>query len=362
MSNAPATGGGVGLPQCRSILSRTQPSRESDHLIAAIGAYISPVTSTRYFSYHGAIILFMNPAPSIALLNQSVADELLAVHQYMYFHIHLDDQGFAPLATLFKRTAITEMGHVEALAERILFLKGDVEMSLAAPVEKIADPAAMLAKARQMEESSANAYNQAALECAICWARPARWRNPARTPITRPPWSAPRALTPPPSRSSSGSLATKKATSPNSTASWKTSNASARATWRCSLSRRRQPAKRPSISGDGNPQSPPLRPATRPLSHTFRPTTEITDRAPPACCTGSSPPALAPRPEAPRKSSPPTRAAGTSSTTRNWAAQPRRTRRPQDAPQPPWLAPQSLLPEKSPSGSRYRRRRKESQQ
>jgi len=50
--------------------------------------------------------------------------------------------------------------------ERILFLKGDVEMAPAAPVEKIADPAAMLAKARQMEESSANAYNQAALECA----------------------------------------------------------------------------------------------------------------------------------------------------------------------------------------------------
>lgn len=108
----------------------------------------------------------MNSARSIALLNQSVADELLAVHQYMYFHMHLDDQGFAPLATLFKRTAITEMGHVEALAERILFLKGDVEMSLTAPVEKIVDPAAMLAKARQMEESSANAYNQAALECA----------------------------------------------------------------------------------------------------------------------------------------------------------------------------------------------------
>jgi len=108
----------------------------------------------------------MKPARSIALLNQSVADELQAVHQYMYFHMHLDDQGFGPLATLFKRTAITEMGHVEALAERILFLKGDVEMSTAAPVEKITDPAAMLAKARAMEESSANAYNQAALECA----------------------------------------------------------------------------------------------------------------------------------------------------------------------------------------------------
>lgn len=108
----------------------------------------------------------MDAAKSIALLNQSVADELQAVHQYMYFHMHLDDQGFAPLAALFKRSAITEMGHVEVLAERILFLKGDVEMAAAAPVEKIVEPAAMLAKARQMEESSALAYNQAALSCA----------------------------------------------------------------------------------------------------------------------------------------------------------------------------------------------------
>jgi bacterioferritin len=108
----------------------------------------------------------MKREQSIALLNKSVADELCAVHQYIYFHVHLDDQGFAPLAALFKRTAITEMGHVEALAERILFLKGEVEMSLAEPVAKITDPAAMLAKAREMEESSARDYNQAALECA----------------------------------------------------------------------------------------------------------------------------------------------------------------------------------------------------
>lgn len=61
----------------------------------------------------------MNSEQSLGLLNKSVADELAAVHQYMYFHFHLDDQGFAPLAKLFKRTAIAEMGHVEALAERI---------------------------------------------------------------------------------------------------------------------------------------------------------------------------------------------------------------------------------------------------
>jgi bacterioferritin len=107
----------------------------------------------------------MANAKSIALLNKAVADELQAVHQYLYFHFHLDDQGFQPLSLLFKRTAIQEMGHVELLAERVLFLKGDVEMVPAGPVEKILDPAAILVKAMEMEQESIRSYNQAALEC-----------------------------------------------------------------------------------------------------------------------------------------------------------------------------------------------------
>jgi bacterioferritin len=107
----------------------------------------------------------VNSEQSIGLLNKSVADELAAVHQYMYFHFHLDDQGFAPLAKLFKRTAIAEMGHVEALAERILFLKGDVQMTASAPVETLTDPAAMLAKAIAMEQGSVSDYNFAAQAC-----------------------------------------------------------------------------------------------------------------------------------------------------------------------------------------------------
>ncbi|MGB9459051.1 MAG: ferritin-like domain-containing protein [Bryobacteraceae bacterium] len=108
----------------------------------------------------------MAKAKSIHLLNKSVADELQAVHQYMYFHFHLDDQGFKPLSQLFKRVAIQEMGHVELLAERILFLKGDVEMVPAGLVEKILEPEAILLKAMAMEQDSARAYNQAAIECA----------------------------------------------------------------------------------------------------------------------------------------------------------------------------------------------------
>ena len=107
----------------------------------------------------------MNRKKSIDLLNHAAADELHAVHQYMYFHFHLDDQGFGPLAMLFKRTAIEEMMHIELLAERILFLKGEVELVAAGAVEKINDPQGMLLKAAQMEQSSAAFYNKAAAEC-----------------------------------------------------------------------------------------------------------------------------------------------------------------------------------------------------
>lgn len=107
----------------------------------------------------------MNKQRSIDLLNRAVADELAAVHQYMYFHFHLDDQGFGPLSNLFRQTAIQEMGHVEKLAERILFLKGDVKMAAGAQVETILEPGQMVAKATQMEEEGAVYYNKAALEC-----------------------------------------------------------------------------------------------------------------------------------------------------------------------------------------------------
>lgn len=102
---------------------------------------------------------------SIELLNKAVADELTAVHQYMYFHFHCDDQGYDLLAGLFKRTAIEEMLHVEKLAERILFLKGEVEMKTSADVKKITNVEEMLKLAAKMEEQSAMDYNKWANEC-----------------------------------------------------------------------------------------------------------------------------------------------------------------------------------------------------
>lgn len=103
---------------------------------------------------------------SIELLNKAIADELNALHQYMYFHFHCDDQGYDLLAGLFKRIAIEEMIHVEKLAERILFLKGEVEMNATGDVKKIHDVKKMLEMATAMETSSADDYNKWANECA----------------------------------------------------------------------------------------------------------------------------------------------------------------------------------------------------
>jgi len=97
----------------------------------------------------------MRQEKSIKLLNKTIADELSAVHQYMYFHFLCDDHGYDLLAGLFKKTAIEEMGHVEKAAERILFLKGEVELKSAMDVEKIHDVKKMLQLASKMEDESA---------------------------------------------------------------------------------------------------------------------------------------------------------------------------------------------------------------
>ncbi|MHC4209421.1 MAG: ferritin-like domain-containing protein [Planctomycetota bacterium] len=103
---------------------------------------------------------------SIELLNRAVADELSAVHQYMYFHFHCDDQGYDLLAGLFKKTAIEEMLHVERAAERILFLNGEVEMKTPEEVQKIQDVRSMLERASAMEHQAVRDYNGWANESA----------------------------------------------------------------------------------------------------------------------------------------------------------------------------------------------------
>lgn len=103
---------------------------------------------------------------SIELLNKAVADELSAVHQYMYFHFQCDDQGYDLLASLFKRTAIEEMMHIEKIADRILYLKGDVELKADQDVQKIHEVKGMLELVCSMEQGGIKIYNNWAMECA----------------------------------------------------------------------------------------------------------------------------------------------------------------------------------------------------
>ena len=106
----------------------------------------------------------MNKEKSIKLLNKAIAEELSAIHQYMYFHFILDDLGYDLLASIFKKIAIDEMIHTEKFAERILFLSGEIEMKPANEVEYIKDPKEILKWAMKSEEEAMNMYNYFAIE------------------------------------------------------------------------------------------------------------------------------------------------------------------------------------------------------
>ncbi len=57
------------------------------------------------------------------------------------------------------------MLHIEKIAERILFLKGDVELKASREVEKLHDVKAMPQAAQTLEEQSIRDYNNWAIQC-----------------------------------------------------------------------------------------------------------------------------------------------------------------------------------------------------
>jgi bacterioferritin len=102
----------------------------------------------------------MNRIHSIELLNKAVGDELQSINQYLYFHFHFEDRGYEMLSKLFERISIVEMKHLEMLADRILFLGGDVELRPTHGVQKINEPKMMVEIAKNMENQSARNYNE----------------------------------------------------------------------------------------------------------------------------------------------------------------------------------------------------------
>lgn len=96
---------------------------------------------------------------SIELLNKAIAGENTASLQYMLFHFICEDKGYRPLAMYFKKTAIDEMRHVEMLAERVLFLEGEVKMVLSKGVKNFEKMEDILDYARQLEKETIEDYN-----------------------------------------------------------------------------------------------------------------------------------------------------------------------------------------------------------
>ena len=70
----------------------------------------------------------------IETLNELLASELGAISQYIVHSEMTANWDYAELTGYFKKRAIDEMKHAEALIERILFLEGVPEVQKPAPI------------------------------------------------------------------------------------------------------------------------------------------------------------------------------------------------------------------------------------
>ncbi|HET6461414.1 MAG TPA: bacterioferritin [Syntrophales bacterium] len=102
----------------------------------------------------------------IDLLNAARSRELTAITQYMTQHYELEDKDFGKLAKKMKEIAIQEMKHAEALAERILFLKGVPTTKPDSDIQKGQEIEASLVTDINLESYAVKMYNEAALVCA----------------------------------------------------------------------------------------------------------------------------------------------------------------------------------------------------
>jgi len=102
----------------------------------------------------------------IDLLNAARSRELGAITQYMAQHYELEDQDYGKLAKKLKEIGIQEMKHAEALAERILFLKGEPTSKPDGVAKKGQSIPDMLKTDMALEIAAIKMYNEAAVICA----------------------------------------------------------------------------------------------------------------------------------------------------------------------------------------------------
>ena len=101
---------------------------------------------------------------SIDRLNQAIGKEIATTLQYLYFHVHFEDDGYEYFSKMMKQTSITEMFHTDKIADRILFLQGEVEMMPSFEPRKIRDVKEALEFSMTLEQITHKLFQDLAKE------------------------------------------------------------------------------------------------------------------------------------------------------------------------------------------------------
>lgn len=106
----------------------------------------------------------MSNKETISNLQKALAMELTAMHQYQLHACVLDDWGLDLLATKMRAEMQEELGHSEQFLVRILFLKGDPQLSFEKQPVRATSLKDMFAMDLADEKQAIEFYTQASLK------------------------------------------------------------------------------------------------------------------------------------------------------------------------------------------------------
>lgn len=106
----------------------------------------------------------MTTSRSIQNLQSALSMELTAAHQYQLHAAVLDDWGLSLLAAKMREEMQEELGHSDEYVARIMFLKGDPEMTLANPPARARSLKEMFESDLKDEKEAISFYTKAALQ------------------------------------------------------------------------------------------------------------------------------------------------------------------------------------------------------
>lgn len=97
----------------------------------------------------------------LSVLNDLLADELTAIHQYMVHSEMCDNWGYVKLHKAIEKQAIDEMHHAEWLIQRIIFLEGAPVVSRLNAIQIGKDVPEIIGTDQEAELAAVRAYNAA---------------------------------------------------------------------------------------------------------------------------------------------------------------------------------------------------------